>query len=121
MKHLKKFENFNHSEVNISGIKCDNSECDYRDDSVSFDDYPNWVNKECPKCGQNLLTQEDYDECLKVIDAVDIINHFSPDDLEKLVAGLSEEEMDGALDMINKMKLTKRGNDSDGREIWASE
>lgn len=52
--------------VKFSGIKCDN--CDYRDDSVIFEDYPSYINKECPQCKANLLTQEDYDECVKIIE-----------------------------------------------------
>ena len=51
------------TKVMISGIKCDNPECDFRDDSVKYEDYPNWLNKPCPKCGQNLLTKEDYKVC----------------------------------------------------------
>ena len=43
------------------GIKCDNPECDFRDDSVKCENYQQWLNKPCPKCGQNLLTQKDYD------------------------------------------------------------
>ena len=35
--------------VKISGIKCDNTEFDYRDDSVLFEDYHNWFNKPYPK------------------------------------------------------------------------
>lgn len=50
--------------IEITGIKCDNAQCDYRDDSVKFDEYPQWVNKPCPECGENLLTQENYDACL---------------------------------------------------------
>ena len=42
------------------GIKCDNSSCDYRDDTVSVSDYHDWLNRPCPKCGSNLLTEADY-------------------------------------------------------------
>ena len=47
--------------MNIKGIKCDNPNCDYRDDSIKKEDYLSFVNKPCPKCGSNLLTQKDYD------------------------------------------------------------
>ena len=43
-----------------SALKCDNPECDFRDDSVTFADIDNWVEKPCPKCGAILLTKEDY-------------------------------------------------------------
>ena len=52
--------------MNIGGIKCDNKECDFNDMTVLFEDYANWLNKPCPKCGSNLLTQKDYD-CTKLL------------------------------------------------------
>lgn len=42
----------------VSGIKCDY--CDYKDDTVKVEDYPNWLNKPCPECGENLLTKKAY-------------------------------------------------------------
>lgn len=46
-------------EISVSGIKCDAEGCDYRDDSVTVDTYPEWVDKPCPECGANLLTEAD--------------------------------------------------------------
>jgi hypothetical protein len=46
--------------VKIEGIKCDNPNCDYRNDDVAFEDYSKWINASCPKCGENLLTEQDY-------------------------------------------------------------
>jgi len=50
----------------IKGIKCDNPDCDFVDDSVTWDDYDKtvseWLNRPCPKCGTNLLTQESTNE-----------------------------------------------------------
>lgn len=45
----------------VKGIKCDNPECDYKDTSVKYEDYPKWVDKPCPCCGSNLLTKHDYE------------------------------------------------------------
>lgn len=59
-------------ELTISGIKCDY--CDYRDDSVEFSDYPKWLDKPCPHCGHNLLTETDYYRCLKTYNIVDKYN-----------------------------------------------
>ena len=56
------------------GIKCDNPECDYMDETVKVEDYKNWLNKSCPKCGSNLLTQKDYDNVQMLIGLADIIN-----------------------------------------------
>jgi len=51
--------------LKITGIKCD--VCDWRDDSVRLEDYPKYVNAECPKCGQNLLTVEDYKNVQRLV------------------------------------------------------
>ena len=81
---------------NISGIKCDNPECSYRDDEVKYEDYINWVNKPCPECGSNLLTESDYHVVLKMVKAVNFINRLvtmvTPSFLRKRVKPL--EEMD---------------------------
>lgn len=45
-------------ELSIKGIKCDNPNCDYINKDVEFKDYKKWINKPCPKCGANLLTQK---------------------------------------------------------------
>jgi len=47
------------TELQITGIKCDNTDCDYRDDEADFEDYESFLNKPCPKCGENLLTEAD--------------------------------------------------------------
>ena len=46
--------------MNIEGIQCDNKNCDYEDDTVVVQDYKDWLNKPCPCCGANLLTEKDY-------------------------------------------------------------
>lgn len=52
--------------IEISGLKCDNPACDYRRDDIPFEDYEKYINAPCPKCEQPLLTQEDYDECIRM-------------------------------------------------------
>lgn len=59
-------------ELIISGLKCDH--CDYRDDSVQFSEYKESIGKPCPKCGNSLLTQEEYDNCLKYYKGVNVYN-----------------------------------------------
>jgi hypothetical protein len=60
-------------ELEIGGIKCDTPHCNYRDDSVKFEEYPKWINKPCPLCSKNLLTQADYDKCIKLQKTIKII------------------------------------------------
>lgn len=61
-------------ELNISGIKCDTRHCNYRDDSVKFDDYLKWINKPCPLCNSNLLTIKDYNSCVRMKNIIKLIN-----------------------------------------------
>ena len=48
-------------EINIKGIKCDNTKCEYKDPEVKFENYSDFVNKPCPSCGANLLTEADFE------------------------------------------------------------
>ena len=63
-------------ELKISGIKCDNVECDYKNDDVKLEDYHLWLNKPCPLCGSNLLTEKDYNLCKKLIKFNNIFNRI---------------------------------------------
>lgn len=58
----------------IKGIKCDNPSCDYKDETAKLEDYQLWLNKPCPKCGQNLLTEKDFEAVKNLINLVKIIN-----------------------------------------------
>ena len=47
--------------LKVKGIKCDNPNCDYFNPDVESKTYKqDWLNKPCPKCGENLLTEKDY-------------------------------------------------------------
>jgi hypothetical protein len=54
--------------LNISGLKCDY--CDYRDDSVPYSAYQKSIGKPCPKCGENLLTQQEFEKCERILKRV---------------------------------------------------
>jgi hypothetical protein len=56
------------------GIKCD--ACPWRDDTVLQSDYENWLNRPCPDCGENLLTQESIDALVMLQNASDFINQL---------------------------------------------
>lgn len=49
------------------GLKCDNPSCNFVDMSIAIEDYDKWLNAPCPKCGANLLTQEDLDTVKMII------------------------------------------------------
>ena len=63
-------DSFNQIQMTVSGIRCDNKTCDYLDEDVTLDQFPEYINKPCPKCGENLLTQEDYDNTVAMLDLV---------------------------------------------------
>lgn len=59
-------------------VKCDNPSCDYKVLNENKD--PNnpkleeFLNKPCPKCGENLLTEKDYKDFNRMMKVVGIIN-----------------------------------------------
>jgi len=62
-------------EITISGIKCDN--CDYANREVTFEEYPLYVNRPCPRCGNNLLTEKEYEQAVKMYNGVVVINKIN--------------------------------------------
>lgn len=64
--------------IEHSGIQCDNPSCDYKDDSVKREDYVNWLNKPCPLCGENLLTEEDIKTVEKMEEIAESLNSILP-------------------------------------------
>jgi len=68
----------NQIQLNVGGIKCDNEACDFVDLSVNLHDYPQWLNKACPKCGDNLLTEEDFQSVQLLLQLVDQMNDALP-------------------------------------------
>lgn len=64
----------NKSNVKISGLKCDNPNCDYRDDTIKYEDYKKYVGAKCPKCGMILLTEKEYLMCKFLVSASKLAN-----------------------------------------------
>jgi phage FluMu protein Com len=64
-------------EIIISGIKCD--KCNWKDMTVPFEKYTDYLNKKCPSCNSILLTQYDYDYdfCLNVYKIINILNRIN--------------------------------------------
>lgn len=107
-------------ELQESGLVCDNPNCDWEDKTIAFSECHNWINEPCPKCGDNLLTQEDYNNAKTVHLAVDFMNKLSPEDIVELAeltkqinpevfnqVGLDANEIDvQALYSAGKVSLT---------------
>lgn len=81
--------------IKITGIKCDNTECDYRDDKVNRENYLEYINKQCPECGSILLTQEDFDAVLLLEGAVINVNLYMPENLLDDSETIFDIEMNG--------------------------
>lgn len=70
-------------EFNIYGLKCDNPECDYKDDSIKFKQYEEYINYPCPKCGSPLLTQADYDTTMNIVRTVEMLKRLGLDEVSE--------------------------------------
>ena len=59
-------------------IVCDNVSCNYKvkNEAGIPDDSAEYLNVPCPQCGENLLTEEDYKNALKVMKFVNFMNKW---------------------------------------------
>ena len=69
----------------VAGIKCDNPECDYRDDTATYEEYDKWLNKPCPKCGENLLTEADLEATKLIVEAARALqSEMTPEEIKEI-------------------------------------
>lgn len=60
-------------------IVCDNKLCNYKIPNVTKDPYVDikeHINMPCPDCGDNLLTQEDYNNYIKTLRVIKFMNRW---------------------------------------------
>jgi hypothetical protein len=62
-------------EFKQDGIQCDNLKCDFAEECEHYE-IISYINKPCPKCGENLLTREDFYRYLKVLKFIQWINKW---------------------------------------------
>ena len=62
------------SEIDLisTKLKCDS--CDYIESDLDNNNLENYINKFCPKCGENLLTQDDYDQQNLLLGVISLMN-----------------------------------------------
>jgi hypothetical protein len=60
------------------GLKCDNPNCDYVNMNIKVEEYKDWVEKPCPKCGWVLLTKKDYKMSKILLGLVKFLNFILP-------------------------------------------
>ena len=70
-------------------LKCDKEKCDYQETVSEI--LKKHVGKPCPKCGNNLLTKEDYEAYVNISKLVDICTEIVGDKLgeEKVLTSIS--------------------------------
>lgn len=93
------------------GLVCDNENCDFEDMSIKQSDYKDWVDKPCPKCGENLLTEEDFINAERMQLAVELMNSLSEDEINELANSID----------IEALKQTEFLKDAGGLELLSSE
>ena len=97
--------------VKVKGIKCDNENCDYTKEDVGLEDYPDYVEKPCPKCGQDLFTTKDYKTVSDIIKAIDLCGDYKIARfllrLIKLFSRKKKYTMDGSGKMYKVQKRSK--------------
>lgn len=93
-------------ELTENGLKCDNPKCNWSDGSILFKDIYKHINDECPKCGENVLTVEDYNRLTDFLRFVDEINNM-PDELYNALAGDTEvdNKVSVTVDLYNGIKF----------------
>jgi hypothetical protein len=115
MKYIKLFEEFDTIEVSKSGgLNCDNPDCDWSDGTIPCSDYEKWVNKPCPECGENLLTEEDFNKTTQLMDAINVINSMTPEELEELSKNMDDNDIIEAYLKLKEFGLKHK----DGDDKW---
>lgn len=89
---MEEQKNYNHIEYKSGGLQCDNESCDYVNMDIKTEDYPNWVNEPCPKCGENLLTEDDYMRSVALEETIKLMNSLSPEEFEAIMTHQLTEE-----------------------------
>jgi len=69
------------------GLQCDNPSCDWVDKSITFDQMFEWINSPCPKCGENVLTEQDYKNVVDMNNIVNYVNSLSEEEISEQSKG----------------------------------
>lgn len=107
-------------DIQVGGLKCDAEGCDYTDTDAKMEDYEQYVNAPCPKCGAPLLTEEDMAAVKQMHEMADLINGMG-DDIFGLLDGLDPEVVEAlenelpegvAIDSRVQVELKMKGDGS---------
>lgn len=87
-------------ELSETGLKCDNASCDWKDEAITSDIMADYINFPCPNCGENILTQGDYNNYMTVINIIKQVENMSDEEIESLTGGIKDLNED-----IYRMKI----------------
>jgi predicted RNA-binding Zn-ribbon protein involved in translation (DUF1610 family) len=76
-------------EILQTGVQCD--ACDWKDENDN--DYEKWLNQPCPKCGANIMTEEDLKSAKLLMDSLNFINSLTEEQLALMNETLSIENL----------------------------
>ena len=76
--------------VKSGGLHCDNPACDWVDSTIQVEDYKDWLNAPCPKCGENVLTEEDLKNTLFLRTIAGLFNAIPEENFQDFMKDLSE-------------------------------
>lgn len=89
-------------------IECDNPKCTFVVPNVDKDPYnlgEEYLNKPCPKCGENLLTQKDYDDYKRMVSIIKWVNKWFG-----WLSFFKKDEEKVQVKIHNGVKITDRGD-----------
>ena len=69
-------------EFETNGLKCDY--CDWKDEDISYGEMQNHLNTPCPKCGENILTEEQLTMLESIKNLSEYFNSISEEDWKLL-------------------------------------
>ena len=70
--------------VEEQGLQCDNPKCDWTDATICMKNMHEWINRPCPKCGENVLTEHDYNLAKNLDNIIEFVNTLSDEQLSKI-------------------------------------
>ena len=79
--------------IEQGGLQCDNPECDWSDMTIVFADYPQYINAPCPKCDENILTEEDHNLVVELRKMVTMFNNMTEEEMKAFEDAQTEESL----------------------------
>jgi hypothetical protein len=92
------------------GLQCDNQKCDWTDVTIGVETMKDWINKPCPKCGENVLTEHDYNLARKMNDVIDFVNTLTVEQIDKISKNV---DLNALFTDPNALEILKNAKEGD--------